>query len=422
MSHAALCSVTLIMLAMTFAMAEPVAVPGATGHPTYLTHSYSHALVADGEDVYIAYLSNDEKSSSHVVKLDGSTGRWSSPVRIGGGERRDAHYYPNLVMDAEGYLHVFYGSHCDPLRYRRSSRPRDISAWDRETHPVSIATYPRPFVLADGRIIVFMRSGRERRGPYRYGWVATKDGGVTWSRFHTLIDVPDNAWIPYVGGVAVEEKPSGALIAHIAWSWFDYARNEYPSRYEDVLYAAFSLGAHEWSSTEGGPRPLPATHATVPPIRRGDDMSVADITVNRFGQPTVLFSESRIEGEATRTLIAEFDGFWRIKEPIPDVHLPPSGMRMTLANGWTTIIGRGSADVGFVIAQRRDPSGAFVLRQVAGGLDRVPVHPVIVPDSSRELFHIAWTGYSAEAPGQLMYTAMPVEPPESAGGGRARGE
>jgi hypothetical protein len=389
---------------------KAVAVPGAVGHPTGVTDSYSMPVVVDGSDVYVAYLGNDSKTTSYILKFSGKAGKWSEPVRLGSGARYDNHHYPNLVMDREGYLHAFYGCHHDPLRYRRSERPRDISAWTAESNPLSTATYPRPFVLKDGSLLVLLR--RTGDGGLQYGHIQSRDRGKTWSNFQTLIDGPGALWDATVSGAYIEEKDGQSPVIHLAWSWWNAKLNPMPFYYEDVVYVKFPLAEKSWQSADGKTRALPLSYEQAAPIRKGKKLYVEDMTLDASGHPVLVFSKYALSGEDRsneRTFVATYDREWKVEEPLPGTVLSNSSIRITCAGGSTTIVGNdASGSRGLVLAQRKNPSDTFLRRNLFTRPEREAVHPVIVPDLANQSFHIVWTGYKAEAPGQLMYGTAPI--------------
>ena len=69
-----------------------------------------------------------------------------SPEYLVGLGHGDDHGYPTLCVDDRGYIHVFYGSHCNVQKYARSEQPEDITSWVDMTHVIPTSsgyTYPR---------------------------------------------------------------------------------------------------------------------------------------------------------------------------------------------------------------------------------------------------------------------------------------
>lgn len=380
-------------------------VPGVLGHASYLTTDYSHQIVLDGEDIYVTYLLNDYKSSSAVVKYDGAEGKWSKPFILGGGEKYDQHYYPNMVMDHEGYLHVFYGSHCDPVHYRRTEEPRDISEWTEESFPIRIGTYPRPFVMNDGSLIVFMRSGMTKSTRYRYGFIRSTDGGSSWSEFKTLIDVPDNAWIPYVGGVYVEETADEDTVIHIAWSWFDYAKDSSNIYYEDVIYASFVPSKEIWMDAAGSEHPLPLTYDQVEPVWKKHWLYVEDLTLDPEGQPVVIFHDYDREGKAI-VYTATFDEQWTLQKVYPGSKITTCSVRMANIDGNIVIVGSEKGEKPGLMLFTKAPGDADFTATQLTGEEHIPIHPGFAFDYENERMHIFWTETVDEVAGELYHAVL----------------
>jgi hypothetical protein len=381
----------------------PIAVPGAIGHPETLTSWYSRSAAVDGEDIYVVYMGNDSEFSSYVIKYASADQSWTESFRLGSGGKQDQHHYPNIVMDKEGYLHAFYGAHCDPLHYRRSRWPRDISEWTPEEFPIPISTYPRPFVLADGRILVFQRSGFTRSTRYRYGYIESSDGGKTWSEFRALIDVPDNLWIPYVGGVRVEEGVGHAPTVHIGWCWFDYKKNSSDIYYEDLLYVSFPLDSEIWRGADGTQHDQPLVYEKVDPVLEGHWIYAEDMSVDDQGRPVLVFSRGGLKGGGTVHSL-EYDGEWQTR----DHEICAGHVRVECVGGWTTVAGISDGDgPGVVLYQWQN--GTPVVRRPLHS-SSAPGHPVLVPDATESCFHMFWTNTLSDSEGQLMYGKVSIRP------------
>jgi hypothetical protein len=91
---------------------------------TYLIYANNSA------DYYYAYI----KTYNHRTHL------FSNPVYLGY-DRRD-HTYPCIVMTDDGYLHAFWGTRPNTLKYRRSAFPESILMWNKTIPGGSSATYP----------------------------------------------------------------------------------------------------------------------------------------------------------------------------------------------------------------------------------------------------------------------------------------
>lgn len=79
-----------------------------------------------------------ESADPFATYYDHEAGEFGPEVRVGRNPipDDDTHGAPALTVDDDGYLHVFYGVHNDPLSYAKSESPYDASAWESMGRPV----------------------------------------------------------------------------------------------------------------------------------------------------------------------------------------------------------------------------------------------------------------------------------------------
>ncbi len=134
---------------------------------------------------YIA-LSATDRDEPMVWAYDHDAGTWQGPVQVGENQlpSNDQHGNPSLLVDDDGYIHVWYGGHGHKTServYARSAKPRDIAKWIHPEFDTKM-TYPMPTVLGDGTIAVMYRRGNHSMpgsDPWLYRF--SKDNGQTWS-------------------------------------------------------------------------------------------------------------------------------------------------------------------------------------------------------------------------------------------------
>lgn len=115
-------------------------------------------IITFGEKTHVVWL--DAEATGFKVRgrtLDRVTGQWSPIVSIG--EAQDNHGGPTLTVDSKGYLHVVYYPHHAPCRYRRSTRPNDLSEWEPEIQFGEGLTYPSMICSPDDTLILTARHG-----------------------------------------------------------------------------------------------------------------------------------------------------------------------------------------------------------------------------------------------------------------------
>jgi hypothetical protein len=83
------------------------------------------------------------------------------------GKAVDAHNAISIMADGDGYLHVAWDHHGNPLRYAKSTHPKSLELTEiksmtglKEDH----VTYPEFYKLPDGNLLFFYRSGSSGNG------------------------------------------------------------------------------------------------------------------------------------------------------------------------------------------------------------------------------------------------------------------
>lgn len=104
--------------------------------------SYRHRIHHERTSSYPMGYSQDGVPT-FVVCYDRQTRVLSEPVYVGsGGHGLDAHNWPAITIDPQGYLHVIINGHHNPLVYTRSLRPFDHSAWTEPQYVIPGQTTP----------------------------------------------------------------------------------------------------------------------------------------------------------------------------------------------------------------------------------------------------------------------------------------
>ena len=100
----------------------------STGSGRATAYLESTKIITYADKTHVAWL--DSVAEGFRVRIrtrDAVSGAWSPVWTIG--EAANNHGGPALTVDRDGYLHVVYYAHHHPVRYRRSVRPNDASAW-----------------------------------------------------------------------------------------------------------------------------------------------------------------------------------------------------------------------------------------------------------------------------------------------------
>jgi hypothetical protein len=205
-----------------------------------------------GDQQYAAYYN----AEGHVViahrKLADS--KWTTTVTDLTGNIKDAHNVISIIADGEGYLHISWDHHDNPLRYARSKAPGSLEfetpAMTGKTE--AKVTYPQFFKLANGDLIFMYRDGASGRGNLVLNHYDTKN--KSWTQMYDNLISGEGKRNAY-WEACVDGKGS----IHIAWVWResgDVASNH------DVLYARSDDGGHTWVKSTGEQYTLPITLKT----------------------------------------------------------------------------------------------------------------------------------------------------------------
>lgn len=227
---------------------------------------------------------------------DHVTQGFAYPVVLGSNPDGDAHRNPTLLLDEQGFLHVFYGAHGHETHVLRSSTPYGISAWQTMPDlPDAKTTYPQPWQLLPGEMFVSYRQAPSwTTSSWRF--TISRDGGRSWSPPRELINLGESA----VYGVTIAESGNYPRRVHMVWSRLgggteaEIATKHLWARRYNIYYACSDDGGHTWRRSDGGMYDLPITLDSAERIydcvQRG--VWLKDIQLDSAGRPHILFLDA----------------------------------------------------------------------------------------------------------------------------------
>lgn len=215
---------------------------------------FRHNAICSHQDTQYAAYYNAERQVVLCRRTLG-TEFWESRVTQYTGRVADAHNCISIAVDGDGFLHMSWDHHGDPLRYCRSSAPGSLELTDRLPMTGSAedrVTYPEFYLLPGGDLLFFYRDG------------ASGNGDLVLNRY----DVRTRQWHRVQSNLVSGEGHRNAYWQvsvdrmddiHLSWVWRetgDVVTNH------DICYARSTDGGITWQRTDGRPYQLPITEAT----------------------------------------------------------------------------------------------------------------------------------------------------------------
>lgn len=260
-------------------------------------------ITTAGDQQFAAYY-NEQGNVVIAQRKLGETD-WKTTVTALHGHVQDAHNDISLIADGDGYLHLSWDHHGNPLRYARSKSPGQPDFGD----PMPMTgkteqnvTYPQFFKMANGDLIFMYRDGASGRGNLvidRYD-LKTK----TWTQTHSNLISGENHRNAY-WQACVDGKGS----IHVSWVWResgDVATNH------DMCYARSDDGGVTWKKSDGSQYAIPITLATaeiaskIP--QRQELINQTSMCTDTDGHPIIATYFRPVGGSTVQYFIIHNDG------------------------------------------------------------------------------------------------------------------
>ncbi|GAB3902664.1 BNR repeat-containing protein [Mucilaginibacter boryungensis] len=201
---------------------------------------------------YAAYYDQDQ----YVVLAKRKTGEttWQNQRTPYKGDATDAHKSISIIIDGDGYLHVTWGQHNNPLNYAVSTKPGSLQLGEKQGmtgNKENKVSYPEFYKLPAGDILFLYRDG------------ASGNGNLMLNRYV----LTQKKWIRVQDGMIDGEGQRNAYwqmsidikgIIHLSWVWRespDVASNH------DMCYARSVDGGVTWQKSNGEKYTLPINAA-----------------------------------------------------------------------------------------------------------------------------------------------------------------
>ncbi len=212
-----------------------------------------NSLVTHGNTQIMAYYNPDGYMCLAKRMLRDSS--WNIKRTNFKGNVRDSHNMISIMIDGDGYLHVSWDHHANPLRYTKSKEPLSLEL--EEIQPMDgvkeeKVTYPEFYRMPDGNLIFICRDGSSGNGNLMMKKYITKD--KKWQTLHENLINGEGQRNAY-WQVCIDSK--GTI--HLSWVWRETGSVE---TNHDMCYARSTDGGKTWQNSKGAEYAMPITAST----------------------------------------------------------------------------------------------------------------------------------------------------------------
>jgi len=212
-----------------------------------------NSVVSTKNYQFVAYY--DSTATVVIARRKHGSNKWEIQRTQYSGNVNDAHNIISIMADGDGYLHLSWDHHNNPLHYCRSVQPEGLEMGEMETMTGSLemaVSYPEFYRFANGDLLFAYRDGGSGNGNLVLNKFDLKS--KKWSQLHNnLIDGEGqrNAyWQLFIDNINT---------IHISWVW-----RETPDvkTNHDMCYARSKDGGINWETSTGNKYNLPITVAS----------------------------------------------------------------------------------------------------------------------------------------------------------------
>jgi hypothetical protein len=200
------------------------------------------------------------------------------------GKVADAHNSISIAVDGEGYLHMAWDHHNNPLRYVKSVTPYSFILTDKMPMTGKLenkVSYPEFYNLPNGDLLFFYRDGGSGNGNLVINKYLTAE--KKWMQLHSNLIDGENKRNAYWQSCTDKNG-----VIHLSWVWRespDVASNH------DLCYARSKDGGITWEKSTGEKYQLPITAASaeyayrIPP--KSELINQTSMTTDEKGAPFI---------------------------------------------------------------------------------------------------------------------------------------
>lgn len=300
-------SIFLFSLVVLAARASTHSIPvypeAWAGSSVNMLANQSSTLLTAGEYQYAAFYAAD----THLVLARRALKdeHWEILKSQYTGNVADAHNTVSIAVDGEGFLHVAWDHHANPLNYCRSIKPGSLELGPKTKMTGLLeetVTYPLFFNHPDGGLLFLYRDGRSGKGNVVLNRYDLKTH--QWRQVHENLIDGEGARSAYL---AATLDAKGAM--HLAWNWRDTPD---VSTNHDLCYAKSLDGGQTWTTARGASLTLPITAASAEYALRIPQMSTMmnppSLAADAAGHPLIVTYWAPAGTHVPQFHLVRFDG------------------------------------------------------------------------------------------------------------------
>jgi len=276
----------------SYSVSSPILTSDAAGDSSensYMNvNSYCYdALSSRDEKQYYGWV--DQNGTVHVSERSLPDGSWTTYDTGRSATVTDSHEYTAIGIDADGYLHMCWGMHSDPLNYAVSDNPHDPSSFTDSSmtgNNLSSVTYPQ-WMWEGDKFLYASREGDALDGDLTLKAYDVSTG--SWSD-------RQNTWIDGEGDVVYADNfilQDGRLHATFIFRTTESA----PLKHENYTYVFSDDHGSTWEQLDGSTVSTPIAQSNTTAFLDGGDVSNSQsLDIDGSGHPHVAYLATGSDG------------------------------------------------------------------------------------------------------------------------------
>ncbi len=284
-----------------------------TGSTRGTAYTMSNKVVTSGRKKHVIWLDQIHKTFVRTYHMDSK--RWGKSVLVGEGD--DNHAGASMAIDSEGYLHLVFGPHHNPIQHVVSKRPNTSTAWEAQPSLGGVAaTYPSLVCDHEDTLHICYRGAYEKEMPRSLMYQKRPKGGK-WASPVKLLDAEGpEAYTQFENALYLGPNRSLFLSFHIV-----RAKEEDHTHTRGMGFGVMcstDLG-ESWEAMDGSSLTLPVTPASPCVIEFDEELDVRMGNVVSDNAGNAYFTLNRKERDVHETILYRWrKGYWEEFSLLPE--------------------------------------------------------------------------------------------------------